>query len=63
MIRHTKNMRIGGDVALALPDADCRTVWLEMTEDERLLYGMHECASGHCAQAATNRWGGGRWPL
>ena len=47
LIRHTKRMRIGGDVALALPDADCRTVWLEMSEDERLLYGIHECASGH----------------
>ena len=47
LIRHTKRMRIGGDVALALPDADCKTVWLEMSEDERLLYGIHECASGH----------------
>ena len=47
MIRHTKKMRIGGDVALALPEADCRTVWLDMSEDERLLYGLHECASGH----------------
>ena len=26
MIRHTKSMRIGGSVALALPDADCETV-------------------------------------
>ena len=40
-------MRIGGEVALALPDADCETVWLEMTADERLLYGMHECDGGH----------------
>ena len=35
MIRHTKRQRIGGDVALALPDADCKTLWLEMSEDER----------------------------
>ena len=47
MIRHTKNMRIGGEVALALPDADCRTRWLVMSEDERLLYGVHECTAGH----------------
>ena len=26
MIRHTKAMRIGGEVALALPEADCQTV-------------------------------------
>jgi len=45
MIRHTKRMRIGGDVALALPDADCRTVWLDMTPDERLLYGSFDRAS------------------
>jgi hypothetical protein len=30
MIRHTKSQRIGGEVALALPEADCQTVWLEM---------------------------------
>jgi hypothetical protein len=38
MIRHTKSQRIGGEVALALPDADCQTVWLEMSADEKLLY-------------------------
>jgi len=47
MIRHTKNMRIGGEIALALPDADCQTVWLTMSDDERLLYGIHECVDGH----------------
>jgi hypothetical protein len=47
MIRHTKSMRIGGEVALALPDADCVTVWLDMPADERLLYGMTECDGGH----------------
>ena len=30
MIRHTKSQRIGGEVALALPEADCKTVWLTM---------------------------------
>ena len=29
MIRHTKAMRIGGEVALALPEADCQTVPLD----------------------------------
>ena len=47
MIRHTKSQRIGGEVALALPEADCQTVLLDMSEDERLLYGMHECVGGH----------------
>ena len=40
-------MRIGGEVALALPVADCQTVWLTMSADERLLYGLHECVNGH----------------
>jgi hypothetical protein len=43
MVRHTKSMRIGGEVALALPDADHQTVWLTMSEDERLLYELHHC--------------------
>jgi hypothetical protein len=30
MIRHTKAMRIGGAVALALPDADVQTLWLDV---------------------------------
>ena len=47
MICHTKNQRIGGEVALALPDADCQTKWLTMSDDERLLYGVHECSGGH----------------
>ena len=46
MIRHTKAMRIGGAVALALPDADCETIWLDMSEDERLLYRVSGCADG-----------------
>lgn len=40
-------MRIGGEVALALPEAECSTVWLEMSDDEKLLYQMHCCADGH----------------
>jgi hypothetical protein len=47
MIRHTKSQRIGGEVALALPDADCQTVWLEMTDDERMLYKVHQCVDGN----------------
>ena len=46
MIRHTKSMRIGGDVALALPDAECKTVWLDMSADEKVLYQLHVCADG-----------------
>eukprot|EP00900_Chrysochromulina_parva_P017403 jgi/Chrpa1/25664/Chrysochromulina_OHIO_Genome00026479-RA len=46
MIRHTKSMRIGGDVALALPDAECKTVWLDMSTDEKVLYQLHVCADG-----------------
>uniref|UniRef100_A0A7S4BGJ8 Helicase ATP-binding domain-containing protein n=1 Tax=Chrysotila carterae TaxID=13221 RepID=A0A7S4BGJ8_CHRCT len=38
MIRHTKSQRIGGAVALALPEADAQTVWLEMKKDERAKY-------------------------
>ena len=34
MIRHTKSQRIHGEVALALPDCDCRTVFLDMSADE-----------------------------
>ena len=43
MIRHTKAMRIGGEVALALPDTECVTVWLDMSDDERLMYNLHRC--------------------
>jgi SNF2 family DNA or RNA helicase len=38
MIRHTKGQRIGGDVALALPESDTETVWLTMTSLERQMY-------------------------
>ena len=36
MIRHTKSQRIGGQVALSLPETDHATVWLDMTDDEVL---------------------------
>lgn len=45
-IRHTKAMRIGGDVALSLPEKDIQTVWLDMSEDERLLYQVASCDEG-----------------
>ena len=38
IIRHTKSMRIGGEVALSLPEADCTTVWLTMSSKEAQLY-------------------------
>lgn len=38
MIRHTKQMRLGGAEALALPDKDVSIVWLEMNAVERELY-------------------------
>ena len=36
MIRHTKSQRIGGQVALSLPETDQTTVWLDMSDDEAL---------------------------
>ena len=36
MIRHTKSQRIGGQVALSLPETDQATVWLDMSDDEVL---------------------------
>ena len=36
MIRHTKSQRIGGQVALSLPETDHATVWLDMSDDEAL---------------------------
>ena len=38
LIRHAKSQRIGGEVALSLPDAECDTVWLTMTPAEREMY-------------------------
>jgi len=44
MIKHSKSQRIGGEVALALPETDAETVWLDMSPDERLIYKHHGCA-------------------
>ena len=44
VIRHSKGQRIGGEVALALPESECTTTWLDMTADEKLLYDLHHCA-------------------
>jgi hypothetical protein len=38
IIRHLKNMRIGGDVALRLPDQNFHTIRLDMSADERKEY-------------------------
>ena len=46
MIRHTKKQRIGGEVALALPDCDCRTVLLDMSADELILHRDAACKDG-----------------
>ena len=46
MIRHTKAQRIDGEAALALPDADCATVLLDMSADERILYEYTRCREG-----------------
>ena len=29
-----------------MPDADCVTVWLDMSADEKLLYDLHACKDG-----------------
>ena len=46
MIRHSKSQRIQGAEALSLPDSEVATVWLTMSEDERLLYDLASCADG-----------------
>ena len=38
MVRHVKAQRIGGDIALALPDSTTTTTFLDMSSDERQLY-------------------------
>ena len=54
MIRHTKSQRIGGDVALALPDSDSKTIYLDMTDDERTMYNY----SRQNTRGGLNRWSG-----
>ena len=46
MVRHTKSQQIRGEVALALPEADCQTVYLDMSADEKLLYELSACSDG-----------------
>ena len=53
MIRHTKKMRIGGELALALPSTDVTTRWLDFSDDERVLYKVHVCAS---PPSASGEW-------
>ena len=56
MIRHTKSQRLaGGEQALSLPESDCQTVWLTMTDDERTLYDLHACSDGVPKWADANR--------
>lgn len=40
MIRHTKAQQIHGQAALALPELNAATVWLDMTPLERRAYGV-----------------------
>ena len=49
MVRHTKSQQIRGEVALALPEADCQTVYLDMSADEKLLYELAACSDGTSA--------------
>ena len=45
MIRHTKGQRIGGQAALALPEAECATIWVDMSPSERKVYGASSRAA------------------
>jgi superfamily II DNA or RNA helicase len=54
IIRHTKSQRIGGEVALALPETECSTLWLEMSEDERVMYNVHRCIQPSVASSYGN---------
>ena len=40
MIRHTKSQRIGGELALALPESDTCTIWLDFSAEESRLYDL-----------------------
>jgi len=46
LIRHTKKQRIRGAAALALPEADCKTILLDQTADEKLLTAVARCCDG-----------------
>lgn len=51
IIRHTKAQRVNGEQALSLPDADCQTVLLDMSADERIVYEYARCREGGSASA------------
>jgi len=61
MVRHTKNMKLGGAhggaPALALPQASVQTVWLAMNEAERAFY-EHACEADARPAEAAERAGG-----
>ena len=50
MIRHVKAQRIGGEVALALPETDTDTVWLDMSSTERRIYTQYKMLSARKIQ-------------
>ena len=52
LIRHTKSQRIGGQAALSLPDTDQAIVFLDMNEDEKLIYQLHRCSD----LPASGKW-------
>ena len=47
-MRHTKQQRIQGAVALALPSTKSETIWLTMTSDER---SMYDATKNHMGEA------------
>ena len=51
----SREVQVRVQVALALPDADVETVWLEMSEHEKVLYQLHACADGIPKWADENR--------
>ena len=56
MIRHTKSQQIHGRAALALPELDAETVWLDMTPLEQRAYTVAKCCDtcpvGHLVQTS-----------
>ena len=43
-----RDMRIGGEVALSLPDSDSRTIWLTMSPEEAAMYKKAKKGAGLC---------------
>ena len=50
----TRTQRIGGEAALALPDADVETLWLDFSAEEKLLYQRAACLDGVPTWARIN---------